>query len=1182
MPTISYKGVIKLAYDGSLKFDTQIDNGKFESTISKMKSTAIKSAAAIGAGFTAAAGYAINLASDLQEVQNVVDVTFGKDAAVIDSWAKSAATAFGLSELNAKQFNGTMGAMLKSMGISQSAVLEMSTSLTGLAADFASFYNLNHEEAFAKIRAGISGETEPLKQLGINMSVANLEAYALSQGIKENYKDMTQAEQATLRYNYLLHAGADAQGDFSRTSDSLANQLKIAQLNISDLAAEFGNSLLPIANEGIGVFSDSITELKTAIGSDEVKSAIESTGKLITGLITVTAELATDVLPPTVKVLGFFGDNLKEITYIGAAALVTFKSYSAVSAITGIINANNAALTAHKTAISAAAIANTAYTGQLTIGQTVIGVLTGKIKLAAAAQGVWNAVTSANPVGLAIAGVVALTAAIAGLVIWANQETEAEKAQREAIEANNEAIQNITKTYNDYKNSRSESTAQSLAEISHTQTLSNELMKLCDSTGYVNEANRTRAQFILNELNDALGTEYSMTNGIIGNYSKLKSSIYEVIEAKKLEILMKQAEEDYANSIKNIAEAEKAYAEAAKNNRSINNEETRAALTEAQELLEKYAADQIAYQEASSLALEGSTAEAIKYLEKHNEAYSNAKSAAEQYADGTAEKVNALKTEFENNLSILSEYISQYDKTGSAAAKSLVDKYIEKVIASKEDYIAAGGHVGNDFIAGLNGTEVDFTQLKENIELQLKGISTFASDFWLNSSAQSNQTGTNFSVGYALGIESGASSASEASEFLVKSALDSAAEAQDSNSPAKETIKLGCYFSEGLALGIKDGKSKVINAAVSVSRASITATKKELGIHSPARVPKEEIGKYISLGIAEGITENSDEVVKAFKSSLELLDYQRKFDIVNEEQYYEELEKLRDKYFQVGSKEWLDYTVKIYQYQQNLAETQKKEVEDIYDEITDYANKKLDEVEKKQQSMRDKMLDNSDEFSVSTIQFGDEKYTSLHDFTTDNKKLKEYSKLLEETKNRFSTLDIDEGIFDYMFSELEKMDIDKAVTFLNTLNKANDYEFNKWLSGYLENYTLSNDLSKNYYAEDMQKATEESYQNMVDRLNEAGFEVAEGFFVSGTISAEQFGNAFLEELEVKLSQIRNRIEAFNASLKGSISSSIKISGNAGNTYKYNTTNTYTVNASEGESTVDALKRQETIKRMAGV
>ena len=217
----------------------------------------------------------LEVASDLQEVQNVVDVTFGeKGAAAVEDFAKKAAGNFGMSELSAKKFTGTMGAMLKSMNLDDAAVQDMSLALTGLAGDMASFYNLDAEEAFSKLRSGISGETEPLKQLGINMSVANLEAYAMSQGINTAWKEMSAAEQATLRYQYIMQATADAQGDFARTSDGYANQQRILQLNMENLSASIGKKVLPIITQFSGLLNDlfagnlSIEGFATRVGTE--------------------------------------------------------------------------------------------------------------------------------------------------------------------------------------------------------------------------------------------------------------------------------------------------------------------------------------------------------------------------------------------------------------------------------------------------------------------------------------------------------------------------------------------------------------------------------------------------------------------------------------------------------------------------------------------------------------------------------------------------------------------------------------------------------------------------------------------------------------------------------------------------------------------------------------------------
>lgn len=188
----------------------------------------------------------IDYASDLAEVQNVVDVTFGSATEAINSWSKECLVAYGMNEVSAKRYAGTIGAMLKSSGLAGDAIVDMSKDMVGLAGDMASFYNLDLETAFEKIRSGISGETEPLKQLGINMSVANLEAYALSQGITTAYNEMSQAEQVMLRYNYLMSTTADAQGDFARTQDSYANQTRLLSESWLEFTGVMAEQLLPV------------------------------------------------------------------------------------------------------------------------------------------------------------------------------------------------------------------------------------------------------------------------------------------------------------------------------------------------------------------------------------------------------------------------------------------------------------------------------------------------------------------------------------------------------------------------------------------------------------------------------------------------------------------------------------------------------------------------------------------------------------------------------------------------------------------------------------------------------------------------------------------------------------------------------------------------------------------------
>lgn len=266
------------------------------------------SAAKIGQALYNIGKEAVQAASDLAEVQNVVDVTFGDDAAKIESWAKNAGKQFGLTETQAKKFTSTLGAMMKSAGMSGSEIADMSTELSGLAADMSSFYNLDFDTAFQKIRSGISGETEPLKQLGINMSVANLNAYALQKGLGKTFEKMSQGEQVMLRYQYLMEATADAQGDFARTSDGFANATRMLETNIESLKTKLGSILLPVVNDviaGINSMMEALTGNKKEtvldrfaaidLKKDEKIASIEATASTARNLTGVLEEIGKKI-----------------------------------------------------------------------------------------------------------------------------------------------------------------------------------------------------------------------------------------------------------------------------------------------------------------------------------------------------------------------------------------------------------------------------------------------------------------------------------------------------------------------------------------------------------------------------------------------------------------------------------------------------------------------------------------------------------------------------------------------------------------------------------------------------------------------------------------------------------------------------------------------------------------------
>ena len=224
----------------------------------------------LGAGLIKVGKDAISLASDLIEVQNVVDVTFGKDAETINAWSKTALQSFGLSELQAKQFSSTLGAMMKSSGLAGKQIVRMSQDLAGLAGDMASFYNLDIEEAFNKIRGGLSGETEPLKVLGVDMSITNLQkTFGLD---SKQWQSLDAAQKQILRYKYLMKVTKDAQGDFTRTmSDSLANQQRVLKTTIEQMLATLGTTFMPALIK----FSNEALKIIQGIDIESIKQKLD-------------------------------------------------------------------------------------------------------------------------------------------------------------------------------------------------------------------------------------------------------------------------------------------------------------------------------------------------------------------------------------------------------------------------------------------------------------------------------------------------------------------------------------------------------------------------------------------------------------------------------------------------------------------------------------------------------------------------------------------------------------------------------------------------------------------------------------------------------------------------------------------------------------------------------------------
>ena len=318
--------------------------------------------AGVTAPLTAAGAASIKFASDTEEALNKVDVAFGASAEAVRSWSEGTLNSIGLARGTALDMAALFGDMATSMGYSREEAAQMSMELVNLAADLSSFKNIGIDQVSTALKSIFTGETESLKELGVVMTQANLEAYALAQGYTTAYTAMDQAQQVAVRYQYVLANTQNAQGDFARTSDSTANQLRIFQESLKEAAATAGEELLPVITPIIERFN----------------GLIQSFGDLDEGTRQANVQAAL--------FLAALGPML-----------------TAVGGVTTAVKAGITVYQALRTALTAATAATTAQT---------------------TAQAGLNAVMAANPVGAVVTAVGTLVAVLGSLAVSTALTTE--------------------------------------------------------------------------------------------------------------------------------------------------------------------------------------------------------------------------------------------------------------------------------------------------------------------------------------------------------------------------------------------------------------------------------------------------------------------------------------------------------------------------------------------------------------------------------------------------------------------------------------------------------------------------------------------------------------------------------------------------------------------------------------
>lgn len=667
---------------------------------------------------------------------------------------------------------------------------------------------------------------------------------------------------------------------------TLESQIQILKNNVDDFAISLYDGIrdpmAEVVTEAVGYverlhaafnkggISATVAELGAVF--DDVTDDIADTSDAAAGIVTplknialVGASLAGDVLPLIGNGAKIVAENFDVALPLLASGVTAIKGYSAaksaVSVISGLSKSFKAASKAaevYALQLEAATYTGRMYNVQLTTGQAVVGVLTGKIKLATAAQTAWNAVMNANPAALIVTGVAAVTAGIAAYTIATedakNKTYELSDAEQEAIDGYAEH----TNALKEQHDAREESIASIDREYSGYQSLLSELQSITDANGRVKAGYEERAKVITGQLSEALGTEISMQDGVIQKYEETIQTIKDLIVQKKAEAVASSMQEDMANAYKNTEQAMQDYKEAAdileKRNRAVKD-----ATEEVEEAQKQYDA-----------AIEEGSPYITAYAENLDQAKANldkAKDAQEEASDSMEDTKSALEelsTEVDNYNALIDAMASGDTAKIESALSNLVTSYrsyTSEALASSEEtrnklYEQAAGYV-------------------ESLGLVQDGTIQVADEIYTEMADAAAKTIENFNQlpgGIVQGIQEIGPEASAAMlSALAQADLDGKLSEEGKNSlqgfisafdgldgETREAFSLAVYGAlEGL-----EGFEELADPAKEGADAFLDSLREALDEHSPSRAT-EEIFQLAMEGAKNGITNNQEGVLSA-------------------------------------------------------------------------------------------------------------------------------------------------------------------------------------------------------------------------------------------------------------------------------------------------------------------------------
>lgn len=450
---------------------------------------------------------------------------------------------------------------------------------------------------------------------------------------------------------------------------------------------------------------EAVNDIVDSFTGGGIKRGVQTFGKILENGFKTVSKVTKTVLPPFVKVVDKTADHMDILIPLVTAGATAFKAYSVVSGVTRGLKSLTAVTATLTTMEKANVLQLVASTGALTAKEMVVGVLTGKITLAAAATAAWNAVLNANPITLLVTGVVAAGAALVAYNLATGESKDKVSTLSEEEEKLNSRIEEQADSYKRLKDAREEQMGKISAEYANTQALADELSTIVDENGKIKKGYEDRAGVIVGLLSNALGIEIEVTDGVIQKYGELKQTINEVIQMKKAEAIQSALEDDYTEAITNQTQAYQYYVQKQKDV-----EKTSKRLTEAQ-TKEKQAREKL---------IEASKEQGAAVIELNTE-YQQAKSEVEALEEEQKKHKNALKDSEDTYLGYVAT-IQNYEGVVGAIASGEADQIDEAMRRAINSFETAETGTEKSLKKQVQNMTDNYTALQDAVKAGAPGV----------------------------------------------------------------------------------------------------------------------------------------------------------------------------------------------------------------------------------------------------------------------------------------------------------------------------------------------------------------------------------------------------------------------------------------------------------------------------